>query len=211
MSAGLDVAGQLDLHVSKQGHHLKLRSEEKKNPIIKVVAHADETPDDERDANEPQSLYFEELVNLAQVDPLFGVQLVDVTHVPVHQVETEAHHLSPAERQDVVGAQDRWTARGQATGHAHTQVRVCAWVEKKKKKCSYLKQHVFLTGSQIHFVLVIVNTDVDNVCQQLLIARDHLQLLVQALCRQAEALCFSVCVCVCADEHERTPSTHNLS
>lgn len=85
------------------------------------------TSDDESDANESESLYFEELVNLAQVDPLFGVQLVDVTHVPVHQVETEAHHLSPAERQDVVEAQDRWTARGQAAG------RVDAWVGKKKR------------------------------------------------------------------------------
>lgn len=48
-------------------------------------------------------------------------------------------------------------------------------------KCLYLKQHVFLTGCQIHLVLIIVYTDVDNVCQQLLVARDHLQLLVQAL------------------------------
>lgn len=48
-------------------------------------------------------------------------------------------------------------------------------------KCPYLKQHVFLTGCQIHLVLIIVYTDVDNVCQQLLVARDHLQLLVQAL------------------------------
>lgn len=74
------------------------------------------------------SLYFEELVNLAQVDPLFGVQLVDVTHIPVHQVQTEAHHLSPAWRQDVVEAQDRWRARGQAAGC------VDAWVEKSSKK-----------------------------------------------------------------------------
>lgn len=72
-----------------------------------------------KDANEAEGLYFEELVNLAQIDPLFRVQLVDVTHVPVHQVETEAHHLSPAERQDVVEAQDRWTARGQAAGRTY--------------------------------------------------------------------------------------------
>lgn len=67
-------------------------------------------------------------------------------------------------------------------------------LRKKIKKCSHLKQHVFLTGSQIHFVLVIVDTDVDNVCQQFLIAWNHLQLLVQALRRQEEALFFSLCV-----------------
>lgn len=50
----------------------------------------------------------------------------------------------------------------------------------------YLKQHVFLTGCQIHLVLIIVDTDVDNVCQKLLIARNHLQLLVQALHRIRE-------------------------
>ena len=38
--------------------------------------------------------YFEELVNLAQVDPLFGVKFVDITHVPIHQVQTEPHHLT---------------------------------------------------------------------------------------------------------------------
>lgn len=42
-----------------------------------------------------QQPYFEELVNLAQVDPLFGIEFVDITHVPVHQVQTEAHHLTP--------------------------------------------------------------------------------------------------------------------
>lgn len=56
--------------------------------------------------------YFEELVNLAQVDPLFGIEFVDITHVPVHQVQTEAHHLTPGERQNSTSAQDRWTAKG---------------------------------------------------------------------------------------------------
>lgn len=37
--------------------------------------------------------YLKELVNLGEVDPLLGVQLVDVAAVPVHQVEAEPHHL----------------------------------------------------------------------------------------------------------------------
>lgn len=53
-------------------------------------------------------------------------------------------------------------------------------------KCGYLKQHVFLAGCQIHLVLVIVYTDVDNVCQKFLVARNHLQLLVQALHRDRD-------------------------
>lgn len=52
----------------------------------------------------------------------------------------------------------------------------------------YLKQHVFLAGSQIHFVLVVVYADVDNVGQKLLVARDHLQLLMQALHRDREGI-----------------------
>lgn len=31
-----------------------------------------------------QKPYFEELVDLAQVDPFFGIQFVDITHVPIH-------------------------------------------------------------------------------------------------------------------------------
>lgn len=46
---------------------------------------------------------------------------------------------------------------------------------------AYLEQHVFLTGCQIHLVLVVVHTDVDNVGEKLLIPRNHLQLLMQAL------------------------------
>lgn len=95
-------------------------------------------------------------------------------------------------------AQDRWSARGQAAGCVH------AWVDKLKKKRggSHLKQHVFLTGSQIHFVLVIVDTDVDNVCQQFLVARNHLQLLVQALCRTKKAPRFSRLVGCIQDKKE---------
>lgn len=46
---------------------------------------------------------------------------------------------------------------------------------------AYLEQHVFLTRCQIHLVLVVVHTDVDNVGEKLLIPRNHLQLLMQAL------------------------------
>lgn len=46
---------------------------------------------------------------------------------------------------------------------------------------AYLEQHVFLAGCQIHLVLVVVHTDVDNVGEKLLIPRNHLQLLMQAL------------------------------
>lgn len=40
---------------------------------------------------------------------------------------------------------------------------------------------MLLTGGQIHLVLVVIHTDVDNVGQQLLIAWDHFQLLVETL------------------------------
>lgn len=50
-----------------------------------------------------QQPYFEELVNLAQVDPLLGIEFVDITHVPVHQVQTEAHHLTPRETKCYIG------------------------------------------------------------------------------------------------------------
>lgn len=40
---------------------------------------------------------------------------------------------------------------------------------------------MLLTGCQVHLILVVIHTDVDNVCQQLLIARDHFQLLVKTL------------------------------
>lgn len=64
--------------------------------------------------------------------------------------------------------------------HARTHARMHA-----RKLCeegkSYLKEHVLLTGRQVHLILIVINTDVDNVCQQLLIAWDHFQLLVKTL------------------------------
>lgn len=40
---------------------------------------------------------------------------------------------------------------------------------------------MLLTGGQIHLVLVVIHADVDNVGQQLLVAWDHFQLLVETL------------------------------
>lgn len=37
--------------------------------------------------------YLKKLVDLGEVDPLLGVQFVDVAAVPIHQVEAEPHHL----------------------------------------------------------------------------------------------------------------------
>ena len=51
---------------------------------------------------------------------------------------------------------------------------------------TYFKQHVFLVGSQVHLVLVVIHTQVDDVCQQLLVAINDLQLLLQRLDNSAE-------------------------
>lgn len=56
-------------------------------------------------------------------------------------------------------------------GHVHTTV--CRWL--------YLEEHVLLAGGQVHLVLVVIHADVDNVRQQLLIAWDHFQLLMETL------------------------------
>lgn len=45
----------------------------------------------------------------------------------------------------------------------------------------YLEERVLLTGGQVHLVLVVIHADVDYVCQQLLIAWDHFQLLMETL------------------------------
>lgn len=46
---------------------------------------------------------------------------------------------------------------------------------------SYLEEHVFLTGCQVHLILIVIHTDVDNVRQQFFIAWNHFQLLVKTL------------------------------
>lgn len=38
----------------------------------------------------------------------------------------------------------------------------------------HLQEHVLLTGGEIHLVFIVIHTDVDNISQQLLIARDNL-------------------------------------
>lgn len=53
----------------------------------------------------------------------------------------------------------------------------------------YLEQHVFLAGCQVHLILIVIHTDVDNVCQQFLIAWNHFQLLVKTL--NNSATCWS--------------------
>lgn len=45
----------------------------------------------------------------------------------------------------------------------------------------YLEERVLLAGGQVHLVLVVIHADVDYVCQQLLIAWDHFQLLMETL------------------------------
>lgn len=40
---------------------------------------------------------------------------------------------------------------------------------------------MLLAGGQIHLVLVVIHADVDNVRQQLLVAWDHFQLLMETL------------------------------
>lgn len=47
---------------------------------------------------------------------------------------------------------------------------------------------MLLTGGQIHLVLVVIHADVDNVGQQLLVAWDHFQLLVETLNSSAPTL-----------------------
>lgn len=58
----------------------------------------------------------------------------------------------------------------------------------------YLEKHVFLTGGQVHLVLVVIHADIDNVSQQLLIAWDHFQLLVETLNSSATLRLGSACI-----------------
>lgn len=48
-------------------------------------------------------------------------------------------------------------------------------------KETYFQKHMFLTGCQIHFVFIVVHTQIHNICKQLFIANNHLQLLLQRL------------------------------
>lgn len=59
----------------------------------------------------------------------------------------------------------------------------------------YLEQHVFLAGCQIHLVLVVIHADVDDVSQKLLVPRNHLQLLMQALHTNRDKSGSVYCIC----------------
>lgn len=50
-----------------------------------------------------------------------------------------------------------------------------------RSRRAYFEQHVFLVGSEVHLVLVVLNTKVDDVGQQLIVSVNHLQLLLQRL------------------------------
>lgn len=94
MSTRLDVAGQLDLHVAKQRDHLELLCLPGKMGRVQQQHMKTSTLEE----NSPvSSSYLEKLVNLSEVDPLLGVQFVDVAAVPVHKVEAEPHHLRVSE------------------------------------------------------------------------------------------------------------------
>lgn len=54
------------------------------------------------------------------------------------------------------------------------------------KGVTYFEQHVFLTGGEVHLVLVVIDTQVDDVCQQLLVSINHFQLLLQRLTRSTK-------------------------
>lgn len=48
--------------------------------------------------------YLEKLINLGQVDPLLGIQLVDVAAVSIHEVQAKAHDLVERHGKGVKGA-----------------------------------------------------------------------------------------------------------
>lgn len=54
-------------------------------------------------------------------------------------------------------------------------------MRRRRPRELYLEEHVLLAGGQIHLVLVVIHADVDDVGQQLLVAGDHFQLLMETL------------------------------
>lgn len=119
--------------------------------------------------------HLEKLVNLGQVNPLLGVQFVDVAAVSVHEVQAEPHHLGGGELQ--VYVHDRQQRSGK-------QLRMNQLMNESQRRATYLEQHVLLAGREVHLVLVVIDTQVDDVCQQLLVSVNHLQLLLQRLSAQ---------------------------
>lgn len=51
---------------------------------------------------------------------------------------------------------------------------------------TYFEQHVFLTGSQVHLVLVVIHTQVDDVRKEFFVSINHFQLLLQRLTDSTE-------------------------
>lgn len=56
-----------------------------------------------------------------------------------------------------------------------------AEIQSQVQSSAYLQKHVFLTGSQVQLVLVVIHTQVDDVGKQLFITMNHFQLLLQRL------------------------------
>lgn len=48
------------------------------------------------------SFYLEEFVNLSEVDPLLGIQFVDVAAVSIHEVQTKSHNLQRKRESDQI-------------------------------------------------------------------------------------------------------------
>lgn len=82
------VPWQLDLHVSKQGHHLELGSIQTviTNRVLwqKTVIFQ---------GNQTVYLHLKELVDFAEVYPFLCIQLIDVADISIHQVQAKTHDL----------------------------------------------------------------------------------------------------------------------
>lgn len=68
------------------------------------------------------------LINFAKVDSLLGIQLVDVTDISIHQIETKAHHLERERGQVRHPHRTPGVAKkhGGSVTHVHTRVRARA-------------------------------------------------------------------------------------
>lgn len=119
--------------------------------------------------------YLEKLVDLAQVYSLLGIQFVDVAAVSIHEVQAEAHHLE--KRRAVV------------------TLCTALWFKKNLHNVTYFEQHVFLAGSEVQLVVVVIGTQVHDIRQQLFISVDHLQLLLQRLAEGTQEFNIKIFTC----------------
>lgn len=129
-------------------------------------------------------LYLEKLVDLAQVYSLLGIQFVDVAAVSIHEVQAEAHHLE--KRRAVV------------------ILCTALWFKTSLRSVTYFEQHVFLAGSEVQLVVVVIGTQVHDIRQQLFISVDHLQLLLQRLAEGTQEFNIKeifTCQILCAKEY----------